>query len=165
MMKACFARVVGILCLAGLAANAPAGGEGGGKIEGTWVAVSAISRGKKVPPAELAEAMATFTFKDDKYKAQIRGEPRESGTYKVDASKQPATIDLTISEGPDKGRKQLGIYKIEGDTLTLAIAIATSSASSNGKSQDPKRIDPLPRPKNFEGKGERHEVMVFKRGK
>jgi uncharacterized protein (TIGR03067 family) len=43
---------------------------------------------------------------------------RYSTTFKIDASKNPKTIDMTIATGKT-ARRQLGIYKIEGDTLTI----------------------------------------------
>jgi uncharacterized protein (TIGR03067 family) len=153
------ARSATILCFVVFAALATAGGEGDGKIEGTWVGVGAVSRGKKVPEAEIAKAMLRFTFKDGKYSVQANGEQVESGTYKLDARKQPATIDMVLTTGADKGRKHLGIYTLERDTLTLAVAMGGIASSGNSKAA------PLPRPKNFEGKGKFDEVTVFKRGK
>jgi uncharacterized protein (TIGR03067 family) len=39
------------------------------------------------------------------------------GTQKIDPSKSPKTIDVTMIEGPDKGKVMLGIYEIDEDTL------------------------------------------------
>jgi uncharacterized protein (TIGR03067 family) len=52
----------------------------------------------------------SFTFSDHKKKTR-------QATIKLDASKQPREIDLVIGDG----KPFLGIYKIEGDTLTLYI--------------------------------------------
>jgi uncharacterized protein (TIGR03067 family) len=73
----------------------------------------------------------------------------ENGTYKLDAAKKPAAIDLIIGKGgKDEGKTQLGIYKLEGDVLTVAIAEANSKT----------------RPSSFEGvKGV--EVTTLKRAK
>jgi uncharacterized protein (TIGR03067 family) len=40
-------------------------------------------------------------------------------TIKVDSSKIPHSIDFTYTAGPQKGRMAKGIYKIEGDDLTI----------------------------------------------
>ena len=73
----------------------------------------------------------------------------ESGTFKIDASKKPATIDLLIGKGSkDAGKTQLGLFKLDGGQLTLVIA----------------GVDVKERPKSFDGeKGV--EVTVFKRNK
>ena len=41
------------------------------------------------------------------------------GTQKLDPSKSPKTIDVTMTEGPSKGTVMLGIYEIDGDTLKV----------------------------------------------
>jgi uncharacterized protein (TIGR03067 family) len=49
------------------------------------------------------------------------GERRSPATYKLDPSKNPKTIDITIGSGSEKGRTLLGIYALEGDTLTICV--------------------------------------------
>jgi uncharacterized protein (TIGR03067 family) len=44
------------------------------------------------------------------------------GTFSVDASKTPATIDMKPGSGQYKGKTLPGIYKLEGETLTIAFA-------------------------------------------
>ena len=39
------------------------------------------------------------------------------GTQELDPSKSPKTIDMTLTEGPNKGAIMLGIYEIDADTL------------------------------------------------
>ena len=89
-------------------------------IVGEWVGEKAVAAGKELP---VPEGGVGFTFAEDG-KVQIREGRRDkpdSGTYKVDAKKDPAEIDLIPP--PDKKEPMvLGIYKIDGDTLTLAFA-------------------------------------------
>jgi len=40
----------------------------------------------------------------------------------IDPSKKPATIDYEMTEGFTKGKKQLGIYEIDGDTFKSSFA-------------------------------------------
>jgi|ERR1019366_1277072 uncharacterized protein (TIGR03067 family) len=129
---------------------AVAGGEkkAAPKIEGTWSATGGSSEGKKVPDDLIAKAMFVGVFKDGKYKVSVMGKDLETGTYKVDVSKKPATIDLTAADGKDEGKTQLGIFIIEGDKLTIAVG----------------KADSKDRPKSFEG-GDGVEVMLMTRNK
>jgi uncharacterized protein (TIGR03067 family) len=136
-----------VVCL-GLAAlvTTVAGGDKTAKIDGTWILTSAISNGKKVPDDILAKFMPTAMFKDGKYEMSIMGNLEEAGAYKLDAAKKPATIDLIIEKGRDKGMTQLGIFKIEGNTVTIAL---TKPGKDN-------------RPKEFESSAD-VEVQTLKR--
>jgi uncharacterized protein (TIGR03067 family) len=58
----------------------------------------------------LDEDYQTFLYKD-KYRGTV--------SLKIDPSKTPAHIDSTYDDGPPKGTTAKGIYKIEGDTLTI----------------------------------------------
>ena len=85
-------------------------------LEGAWTLTSLEDNGDKVSEEVLTSASMVmkgnkYTFKmlDDKMQLQT-----EEGTLKVDAAKKPATIDLDISSGESKGKKQLGIYQLDG---------------------------------------------------
>jgi len=43
-----------------------------------------------------------------------------SGTYKLDLTKTPVTIDMVAKGGTYDGKTLLGIAKLDGDTLTVA---------------------------------------------
>lgn len=95
-----------------LAADAPLE-----ELAGSYKA-TALSRDGKDESAELVASVAvkiaaeelTFTVKDKTFPAKI----------KVDAKAKPATIDIAPSDGPEKGRTFLGIYKIEKGELAIA---------------------------------------------
>lgn len=139
-----------IVCFAAVAVGATAGGDKSGKIEGTWIATAIVNDGETVPEENVKKAMLTVVFQDGKYTVELAGKEVETGKYKTDAAKKPATIDLDIVKGKesDQGKMQLGIYKIEGETLTIAMTPA-------GTKERPKDFEP---PK----KG---EVTVLKRTK
>jgi uncharacterized protein (TIGR03067 family) len=140
--------LTGLAGLALVAVVATAGGDKAGTIDGTWIVTAASVGNTKAPDSYFAENMPSNVFKDGKYSQLAKGKVVESGTYKLDASKNPATIDFTIEVGEDKGKLQLGIYKLEGDTLTMAVSIPGAKA----------------RPKDFDPSDE-VELQVFKRKK
>jgi len=86
------------------------------KLEGNWVATG-WTQGGQALPGEVLESIK-WTVKGDKYTFAM-GEDTEEGTMKIDQGKKPATVDLAITSGRDKGQDQVGIYKIDGDTITF----------------------------------------------
>lgn len=128
--------------------TATAGDKGAPKIEGAWNVTGGTFDGKKIPDEAFAKLNATLTFKEGKYISTIMGKQDESGTYVLDAKKTPAHMDLTILEGKDKGKMQVGLVKVEGDTMTFVVA----------------KPGIKERPKDLEG-GEGIAVTILKRGK
>jgi len=67
---------------------------------------------------------ATWTFESEKVKASVAG-MEYTCKAKIDADAKPfATIDLVIDDGPEeaKGKTSKGIYKIDGEKLTLCVS-------------------------------------------
>jgi uncharacterized protein (TIGR03067 family) len=102
-------------------------------LKGNWSAVS-IKAGGQDAPEELVKNYK-FRFDDKTYTNIVNGEVVEDGAYTFDDTKDPKTIDFDIKKGPDEGKKQLAIYKIEGKTLTLV-------ASQAGSAVRPKSFKP-----------------------
>jgi uncharacterized protein (TIGR03067 family) len=46
------------------------------------------------------------------------------GTFQLDAVRTPGTLDVTFTEGPEKGNTYLGIYDLQGDTLKFCRTLA-----------------------------------------
>jgi uncharacterized protein (TIGR03067 family) len=88
------------------------------KMEGEWK-VTAWEQGGNSLPAEALEG-STWTVRGDKY-TFVMGPNTEEGTFKLDPAKKPATIDLDIATGNCKGNAQVGIYKVDGDTITICL--------------------------------------------
>ena len=90
-----------------------------------------------------------FEIRDGgKYTARL-GEEIDEGSFTVDPSKSPKEMDIKSTGGPNKGRTVKAIYKIDGDTLTVAYDLG------GGK-----------RPEKFETKADTKQFLaVYKREK
>jgi uncharacterized protein (TIGR03067 family) len=67
---------------------------------------------------QAADAGAiALEFKDLTYAVYINGGVDETGTFALDASKTPWTFDLSIKEGNDAGKLQLGILEMKGEAI------------------------------------------------
>jgi uncharacterized protein (TIGR03067 family) len=116
------------------------------KIQGTWVRASVERDGKPASADELKNTR--LTLKGDKYTLDD-GKEKRTGTFKLDATKTPKTLDIIADSGPNKGKTLKAIYKIEDDTFTYCVA---------GPDKD--------RPTEFSGKeGSGHTLLVNKREK
>ena len=87
------------------------------KFQGTWTFESVETGGKEVPAAEFKGI--TVTFEGDKYAVKKGDEVIQAATLKLDPSKSPKALDVTVAEGPNKGAVMLGIYEISPDTLKV----------------------------------------------
>jgi uncharacterized protein (TIGR03067 family) len=87
------------------------------KFQGTWTFQSSESGGKELPAGDLKGLIVIF--EGDKHTVKNGDEVIQVGTQKLDTSKSPKTIDVTMTEGPNKGAVMLGIYEIDEDTLKV----------------------------------------------
>jgi uncharacterized protein (TIGR03067 family) len=87
------------------------------KFRGTWTFESSEAGGKKLPAGDLKGLV--LTFGGDKHTVKKGDEVIQVGTQKLDPSKSPKAIDVTMTEGLNKGAVMLGIYEIDGDTLKV----------------------------------------------
>lgn len=85
-------------------------------IQGAWTYESVEWNGKKLPADQIK--LTTITFDGDKYTVKVGDKVTQAGTMKFDSAKKPKAFDATVTEGEGKGGVLLGIYKIDGDTVT-----------------------------------------------
>jgi uncharacterized protein (TIGR03067 family) len=113
-----------LFCAVGLIAS---GGSGTGaddkadvekelkKFQGTWTIESSEYSGQKLPADQLKDFVVIYD--GAKHTVKAGDKVIQVGTQKIDPSKSPKTIDVTMTEGPSKGAVMLGIYEFDGDTL------------------------------------------------
>lgn len=106
------------------------------QFQGEWKLVAGEADGKALTEKQLKEGK--LVIKGDGYTATLAGHGTVTGTQKLDATKQPKTIDIVDADGANKGKTSLGIYEIKGDEFRVAFAspgkarpekFATSSGS------------------------------------
>src|ERR1035438_1269226 len=100
------------------------------KLQGTWTAVSAERDGKMISEEEVKKLDLRLTIKDDEFMwmplASKGPEHFPHGHFKLDTTKKPKAIDLTIDllfSPAKKTSTVLGIYEFDGDSLRLLKAL------------------------------------------
>jgi uncharacterized protein (TIGR03067 family) len=112
------------------------------RFQGTWLVHKEISRGADFPPKQ-----GKVVFEGTNLKVYQEGKLAQTLTLRIDPTKSPKEIDLIH---PGKKPAILGIYRFDGDQLTIATGF--------GK-QDRKT-----RPKSFDDKASLF-ILVLKKGK
>jgi len=117
------------------------------KHQGTWLA-SSFRRDGKETPHEIVRTITRTVVKD--HVVWKRNGKSFAGTAMViDPKQSPKSIDVIADGGPTRGKRVLGIYRLDNDLLTICMADADQ-----------------PRPKDFTaGKGSRQTLMIFTREK
>ena len=131
-------------------ADAPEkGAKNAPSLDGTWLAVS-----EKVGGRETGEDFSQHRMIFDGPRFTVKNGERTlmSGTWKVDASAKPATIDLTVTDGggdEHAGQTAVGVFELAGNKLKWCTA-------------EPGVTE---RPKGFDTDGTNHMLVEFEREK
>ena len=117
------------------------------KLQGSWSMVSGSGDGQEVPKDMLADSKRVC--KENETTVTVGGQLIMKAKFSLDASKMPKTIDYDVTDGPTKGKKHLGIYELNGDTVKFCFGAPEAE-----------------RPTDFTSKpGERRTLSVWKRDK
>src|SRR5205085_4625542 len=95
--------------------------------DGTWVPISAEMGGEALPAESLKAIKLVLT--GHTYAAAIGG-VTDLGTIEMDATRKPAVMDITGTDGPNKGKTILAIYELTGDTLKVCYALGGGTRPS-----------------------------------
>jgi uncharacterized protein (TIGR03067 family) len=90
------------------------------RMQGDWARLSLAVNGEKF---SVDDAQGVFrTVKADEYTMFRYDKQVAKGTFKIDATKMPRTIDFVPGSGPSPGKPLLGIYEWEGENLKICHA-------------------------------------------
>ena len=89
------------------------------KLQGTWRVVS-IETGGSLVPAEVA-ATVRYIFNGDHVRLMEGDQSAGEGLIRLDPEANPKEFDFTATAGPQAGTTVRGIYRVEGDTLTMCL--------------------------------------------
>lgn len=101
-------------------------------MNGTWLPSSAELAGNPFPEAVLKTMK--LEIKDNKYVVTV-GEAVDKGTTKVDPAAKPKTVDITGTEGPNKGKTILAIYELSGDAFKVCYDLSGKSRPTEFKTK------------------------------
>jgi len=92
------------------------------ELQGEWSLVAAVRDGQELPPSFVATGkrlvkgnVTTVLFGKEVYL---------EAAFTLDPTSSPKTIDYIVTAGDSQGEAQLGIYALEGDTVTYCLAAA-----------------------------------------
>jgi uncharacterized protein (TIGR03067 family) len=85
------------------------------QLQGEWTMVSASADGQSMSEDMLKQMKRVC--KGDEITVTMGDQVFLKAKITIDPSKKPKTIDYDMTEGFSKGKKQLGIYELKGDTF------------------------------------------------
>jgi uncharacterized protein (TIGR03067 family) len=106
-------------------------------IEGTWLPSEAELGGQKFPE-DLRKAIR-LVVKGDQYTAIVGMKP-DRGTCKLNPAARPKELDITGTDGPNKGKTILAIYERDGDTLRVCYDLGGKSRPAEFKTKEGTRL-------------------------
>ena len=90
------------------------------KLQGVWHIIALETDGQKMPPAAFQDSQ--IIIKDKNFTSIAMG-ATYGGKMEINESKKPKTFDLVFNAGPQKGTRNLGIYKLKADSWTICLAM------------------------------------------
>src|SRR6266404_163768 len=117
------------------------------KLQGEWTMVSGSADGQPMPDDMLKQMKRVC--KGDETTTTMGGQLFIKAKIILDPSKTPKTIDYVMLDGFTKGKTQLGIYEVDGDTFKSCFAAPGAERTTDFTSKP----------------GDRRKLSVWKRQK
>jgi uncharacterized protein (TIGR03067 family) len=86
-------------------------------MQGDWALASMIADGQAVPEDDCQGLFRTM--KGDQYSVFRYDKQLSKGTFRLDATQKPRSIDFLAAEAPSGTKPMLGIYKLEDGKLKI----------------------------------------------
>jgi uncharacterized protein (TIGR03067 family) len=119
------------------------------KLQGTWNVVSMSIDGNKIP---TDQAKLVMVIKDNNLTIKVDDKNEVDGTFTLKPGVDPKQLDLTHGIGQNKGKVDMIVYILDGDTLKFAGYTGDTSLTK--------------RPAAFPKEGEKeYDVFTLKRAK
>jgi uncharacterized protein (TIGR03067 family) len=104
-------------------------------IEGVWLPSKAVMGGQEMP--EEVRKTIRLELEGDEYVLTL-GPATDKGTFKLDPAASPKALDITGTDGPNKGKTILAIYERDGDTLRICYDLTGKTRPTEFKSEQGK---------------------------
>jgi uncharacterized protein (TIGR03067 family) len=95
------------------------------KIQGMWAPVSVAKNGVNMPPALLKGLRLTISGNT---LTLTGGGPSQRASFTIDSSKSPKHFDSVDLDGPNRGKKQLGIYELTEKQFKICMGVEGGTA-------------------------------------
>ncbi len=119
-MNLCIAMLVAVTSLAAVDVPNNSVLKKPDSLHGTWNLTAGEMNGQKMTAEQLDAGK--LVINGARFTVTLPGEGTVSGTQKLNSAKSPKTIDIVNSNGPNAGKKCLGIYELKGDEFRVAFA-------------------------------------------
>lgn len=105
----------------------------GEPFQGTWLPTAAELGGTPFP--EEVRKSIKLVVKGDQYTVTV-GKEVDQGTVKRNPSAKPKELDITGTDGPNKGKTYLAIYEHDGDTMRVCYDLSGKARPTEFKSTE-----------------------------
>ncbi|MBL8982571.1 MAG: TIGR03067 domain-containing protein [Gemmatimonadetes bacterium] len=96
-------------------------------LEGEWAFTSLEVNGETVPSS--LHGTSRILIDGDRFRTESP-EANYDGEFLIDVEAEPHTIDIAFVEGPEAGQSSLGVFTLDGDTLTICLGLVGATRPS-----------------------------------